>query len=76
MGDSNYLYGQPQIKGRQPNPKKAFLSIYWKCCHVYSRIYKNKSQTAYEGYCPRCRSFVSVPIGSEGTHQRTFIASK
>ena len=58
----------PQKKARR------FLSIYWRCCHVYSRIYPNRAATAYEGNCPRCRSFLQVPIGEGGTQQRSFMA--
>lgn len=58
----------------QSKRERRFLSIYWKCCHVYSRVYQNKAKTAYEGRCPRCQGFLKVPIGSGGTSQRSFIA--
>jgi hypothetical protein len=54
--------------------KREFLSIYWKCCSVYSRIYKRPDKGVYEGFCPRCRAPLSVPIGEGGTKQRSFIA--
>lgn len=57
-----------------PSKTKDYISIYWKCCHVFSRVRKNKSKTAYEGFCPKCRSYLTVPIGEKGTNQRTFIA--
>jgi len=55
---------------------KLFISIYWKCCGVYSRIYKDKSGATYEGRCPRCGAFLSVPVGAGGTTRRMFIADK
>lgn len=52
-------------------PKK-FLGILFECCHVYSRIYPNKSNTAYEGSCPKCLKKVSIKIGKGGTNNRFF----
>lgn len=54
--------------------QRRYISVYWKCCHSFSRVYKNREGTAYAGCCPRCRSSLSVPIGEEGTTRRTFIA--
>ncbi len=54
--------------------KKSFLGIYFECCNVYGRIYKNKECTAYVGRCPRCLRTVKVPIGDGGTNQRFFKA--
>jgi hypothetical protein len=54
--------------------KKQFLGIHFKCCNIYSRIYKNKRGTAYEGLCLGCKRVVFVPIGKEGTNSRFFIA--
>jgi hypothetical protein len=54
-------------------PRK-FLGIHFACCNVYVRIYKNKDNTAYEGRCPRCGKKVTVPIGSQGSSSRFFIA--
>ncbi|MEX2673207.1 MAG: hypothetical protein WD294_13975 [Phycisphaeraceae bacterium] len=56
------------LKGRP------WLSIYWRCCHVYSRIYRNREQTAYAGYCPGCRRHVKATIGENGTNCRLFYA--
>lgn len=63
-----------QSKSAKTNEKRRFISIYWKCCHVYSRVYQNKAGTAYQGYCPRCHGFLKVPVGEGGTSQRSFIA--
>ena len=54
--------------------KRKFLGIYFDCCHVYGRVYKNKEGTAYEGWCPKCRRIVYVPVGEGGTNQRFFRA--
>jgi len=65
------------MTGRKDNSsskERPFLGIYFKCCHVYWRIYKNKAKTAYEGRCPKCMRRVSVKIGKEGTGDRFFVA--
>lgn len=57
--------------------KRAFLGIWFECCHVYGRLYKNKIGTAYVGRCPRCMRPVTVRIGTdgEGTNRRFFRGS-
>ena len=54
--------------------KRKFLGIYFDCCNVYGRVYKNKDGSAYEGRCPKCLRFVHVPVGEGGTSQRFFRA--
>jgi hypothetical protein len=53
---------------------RPWLALHWRCCHAYSRIYRNAAGTRYEGRCPRCLKLVSVPIGSGGTSARFFEA--
>jgi len=55
--------------------KRAFLGIWFECCHAYGRLYKNKTGTAYTGRCPKCLRPVSVRIGGEGTSRRFFRGS-
>jgi len=54
---------------------KPFIGIHFKCCGIYCRIYRNKTEDAYEGACPKCRKRVRLPIGSGGTSNRFFEAS-
>ena len=48
--------------------------MWFRCCHTYGRMYRNRAETAYEGRCPRCGAMVHARIGPGGTSQRTFEA--
>ena len=61
----------PQDPQRTP---RRFLGITFACCDVYSRVYVNRQETAYEGNCPKCARPVRAKIGSGGTDQRFFVA--
>ena len=52
----------------------AFLSVWFRCCHVYGRMLRNAEQTAYEGRCPKCGAAVRARIGANGTNLRMFEA--
>ena len=70
----NFRFQSTSQDAKGKDVKQGYLSIYWKCCHVFSRIGKNRKGDAYEGHCPRCRGFLRVAIGEGGTQQRGFIA--
>lgn len=53
---------------------RRFLGIKFACCDVYTRVYVNCAETAYEGCCPKCGKRVCVQIGSGGTDKRFFTA--
>jgi hypothetical protein len=85
-GRSNDLYGEfmvgeqldltddpgggakPQVVGRR------FVGVQFTCCDVYTRVYINADQTAYEGRCPKCAKQVRLMIGPGGTDARFFTA--
>jgi hypothetical protein len=54
--------------------KRRWIGIKFDCCGSYSRIYRNKQGTAYEGFCPKCTARIHVPIAPHGTSQRIFRA--
>ncbi len=58
-----------------PGPRRRFLSVLYRCCHVYGRLYRNKDATAYVGRCPGCGGPVFALIGPGGTNKRLFEAN-
>ncbi len=69
--------GRKTAQGQNPSSLRGrpWLAVQWKCCSVYSRIYRNKAGTMYEGKCPKCGSPVSAQVGPGGTSNRFFEAS-
>lgn len=70
---------------RIPNPQaggadgeslrgRPWLAVHWKCCGVYSRVYRNRRGTMYEGRCPKCGQPVTARVGPGGTSHRFFEA--
>ncbi|MBE7712073.1 MAG: hypothetical protein E7Z92_08065 [Cyanobacteria bacterium SIG31] len=52
--------------------KRQFLGVWFECCHVYGRLYKNKAGTMYYGRCPKCLRSVRARVGEGGTSRRFF----
>ncbi len=63
----------PQSDGGK-GTKRRFLSVWYRCCHVYGRMYRNAEETAYLGRCPGCGAPVRALIGPDGTTGRMFRA--
>jgi hypothetical protein len=53
---------------------RSFVGIHFTCCDVYTRVYVNRDESAYEGNCPKCAKRVRLRIGPGGTDSRFFTA--
>jgi hypothetical protein len=63
---------------RDPDSRSAgsrrYVGVHFVCCDVYSRVYINRDETAYEGNCPKCAKRVRLRIGPGGTDSWFFTA--
>jgi hypothetical protein len=53
---------------------RPFVGVHFVCCDVYTRVYVNRDETAYEGNCPKCARRVKLRTGPGGTNARFFTA--
>jgi hypothetical protein len=59
---------------RQLSGGRRFVGVHFVCCDVYMRVYINRTETAYDGHCPKCARKVRLEIGPGGTDARFFTA--
>lgn len=67
--------GKAGVGGAKPaGEARPWLGVYFRCCHVYSRMYRQPGSSRYLGNCPRCGAEVRATVGEGGTSQRMFFA--
>lgn len=69
--------GKPTPNGdRSSNPARGrpWVGVRFDCCDVYTRVYRNRAGTAYEGRCPKCLAGIRLRVGPGGTSSRFFVA--
>ena len=54
--------------------RRPYIGVYFECCGVYSRIYRQPDSKMYVGRCPRCLRQVQARVGPEGVNARIFRA--
>lgn len=55
--------------GPPPTPRP-WLAIHWRCCHVYSRVYRNPSASHYLAQCPSCGRSAKIEVAPTGLSTR------
>jgi len=63
-----------QLGNAKHNGSRRFVGVNFACCGTYSRVYRNRAETAYVGYCPKCSKPIRLKIGPGGTDARFFTA--
>ncbi|MEM1355370.1 MAG: hypothetical protein AAGH88_10855 [Planctomycetota bacterium] len=66
--------GTGSVSSSGEEKTRPWIAVTWQCCSVYSRIYRNRAGTAYEGQCPKCGKPVKARVGPGGTDSRFFQA--
>lgn len=66
----------PGGESKKSSPQgRPFVGLHFLCCDIYTRVYVNRDETAYDGHCPRCSKKVTLRIGPGGTSSRMFTVS-
>lgn len=79
--DRDYILDIKGLTDRQVHDQKTslagrpFVCVYFECCNVYSRVYRDRSGQAYVGWCPRCSRRVRIRVGPDGVSTRFFKAT-
>jgi len=67
--------GASSASAASPQGARPYISVHFKCCGVYQRIYRSADATQYAGHCPRCAKPVRFKVGEGGTTCRFFSVS-
>ena len=73
-GEHLDLSNEPPQRNEAGDSNRRFVGVNFTCCGVYSRVYRNRDETAYVGFCPKCSKPIRLKIGPGGTDSRFFTA--
>lgn len=59
----------PQAHGPKATARP-WLAIHWRCCHVYSRVYRQKNASHYLAQCPCCGRSATIQVAPHGVSTR------
>lgn len=59
---------------RPSGETRPFLGVHFKCCNVYTRVYRDMGGGVYRGACPKCGRTVRFRVGEGGSSARFFEA--
>ena len=60
--------------GEEGSASRPFLSVMFRCCHVYGRMNRTKDGQGYLGRCPKCARVARATVGPGGSSQTIFEA--
>lgn len=72
--DANPWQSAADAQPENAAQRRKYVGVYFDCCNLYARIYRNAAGTQYAGACPRCQARVELDIGPGGTSNRFFRA--
>lgn len=49
-----------------PRAARPYVGVFFECCGVYARIYRDPAVLEYTGRCPRCLRPLRVRVGRDG----------
>ena len=52
-----------------------WVSVHYRCCNIYQRVYFKKGTQSASGRCPRCLREVSFELTEDGERGRFFSAA-
>ncbi|MGA1202986.1 MAG: hypothetical protein ACO4BJ_08385 [Planctomycetota bacterium] len=53
-----------------------WVSVHFRCCQVYTRVYFRQGQTETQGRCPRCLRIVRFRIQEDATDAGRFFSAE
>ena len=57
----------------KPEPRP-YIGMLFRCCHVYTRIYLNRTGTAFVVHCPKCGARATIKAAPGGSKARFWTA--